>query len=244
MSITYRETRDYFCLSTDTKPTLLAEEAGRVLHELDTNKDYYWNGSAWVDKLDRRAGYVWNPDTLAFEAMVQPLIESDTLQVALAGVALAVNQTNGDQLVQVVDSTGAELDMIKQNDLFSAGIHGISIMGLDDITNPARYRQLRVNTDGEMIAHLEDTSHNIISPATEDKQDDLISAFSATYDVRIAVDSGDSNITYIGKAAKGSATASAVWQIKQIDKTTGVIITWCDDDALFNNIWDNREALF
>ena len=38
------------------------------------------------------------------------------------------------------------------------------------------------------------------------------------YDVRIAEDSGDSDITYIGKAAKGSATSSAVWQIKKIDK--------------------------
>jgi len=48
------------------------------------------------------------------------------------------------------------------------------------------------------------------------------------------------NATYIGKAAMGSLTSSAVWQIKKIDTATGVIITWADGDALFNNIWDNR----
>jgi len=52
-----------------------------------------------------------------------------------------------------------------------------------------------------------------------------------------------SNVTYVGKAATGSLTSAAVWQIRKIDVTTGMILTWADGDALFNNIWDNRATL-
>jgi hypothetical protein len=48
------------------------------------------------------------------------------------------------------------------------------------------------------------------------------------------------NVTYVGKAATGSLTSAAVWQIRKIDVTTGMSLTWADGDALFNNIWDNR----
>ena len=48
------------------------------------------------------------------------------------------------------------------------------------------------------------------------------------------------NVTYVGKAATGSLTNAAVWQIRKIDVTTGMVLTWADGDALFNNIWDNR----
>lgn len=68
---------------------------------------------------------------------------------------------------------------------------------------------------------------------------------SSTYDLRLD-DTTTTNVTYIGKAVlTGSAiaTSSAVWQIQKIDETTGMIITWADGDASFNNIWDNRASL-
>lgn len=65
---------------------------------------------------------------------------------------------------------------------------------------------------------------------------------TTNYTTRIAEDSGDSNITYIGKAAWGSATSSAVWQIQKIDETTGMVITWGGTGA-FDNIWNNRASL-
>jgi hypothetical protein len=63
-----------------------------------------------------------------------------------------------------------------------------------------------------------------------------------TYDVLIATDSTDSNITYIGKASKGSLTSSDVWQIKIIDKSSGVSITFKGDVDTFTQEWDEREA--
>jgi hypothetical protein len=51
------------------------------------------------------------------------------------------------------------------------------------------------------------------------------------------------SVTYVGKAAIGSATSSAVWQIKKIDESSGTVITWADGNSSFDNIWDNRASL-
>ncbi len=51
-------------------------------------------------------------------------------------------------------------------------------------------------------------------------------------------------VTYIGKAAPSSSTASAVWQIKKLDSNTLALDkTWADGNDLFDNVWNNREAL-
>lgn len=47
------------------------------------------------------------------------------------------------------------------------------------------------------------------------------------------------NVTYVGKAAIGSSTASAVWQIQKIDETTGMVISW-GGTGIADQIWDNR----
>lgn len=43
-------------------------------------------------------------------------------------------------------------------------------------------------------------------------------------------------VTYIGKAAAGTAQASALWQCQKIDETSGMIITWADGNVLYDNI--------
>ncbi len=49
-----------------------------------------------------------------------------------------------------------------------------------------------------------------------------------------------STITYIGEAAAGSATSAAVWRIKRMDTTTGIIILWAGGVATFTNTWTGR----
>ena len=44
------------------------------------------------------------------------------------------------------------------------------------------------------------------------------------------------SINYIGVAAPGSLQSAAVWKCKKIDETTGMVITWADGDALYNNL--------
>jgi hypothetical protein len=48
------------------------------------------------------------------------------------------------------------------------------------------------------------------------------------------------NITYVGKAAIGSDVSDEVWQIKRIDETSGLVITWADGDDMFDNTWSAR----
>lgn len=60
-----------------------------------------------------------------------------------------------------------------------------------------------------------------------------------------AEDSGDPTIIYVAAAPLGSATSAAVWQIKRFTITSplAVVKEFADGDTLFDNIYDNREAL-
>ena len=87
--------------------------------------------------------------------------------------------------------------------------------------------------------------------ATEAKQDDIVNAIDnitvpapvvTNYTTRIAEDSVDSNLTYIGNAVIGTAESAGAWQIKRLDATNGLIKLWRDGDDSFNNQWSTREA--
>lgn len=71
----------------------------------------------------------------------------------------------------------------------------------------------------------------------------VVSGSGSVYATR--TDDASSTITYVGKAAVGSLTASAVWLIFRMDTgtTNQLIITYADGDSSFDNIWDNRASL-
>lgn len=50
-------------------------------------------------------------------------------------------------------------------------------------------------------------------------------------------------VIYIGKAAIGSSSASAVWQIKKLDTNTLALDKKWADSGAFTQIWDNRTSL-
>ena len=66
-------------------------------------------------------------------------------------------------------------------------------------------------------------------------------------DYAIQLDEAANGITYVGKAVPGSATSSAVWQIKKIDESgTGgieLVILWADGNKNYDNIFDDRTTL-
>ena len=124
-----------------------------------------------------------NTDTL--EALIASTnAKLDTLNAK--NFSTAANQTNGLQKTQVVDSSGAELEMIKQNDNFNAANHGIIIYGLDGVSNPNKYRQLKCDADGMLTIHITDIAHNTINPAKEDGNlatiKDAVSPYDGTTD--------------------------------------------------------------
>lgn len=51
------------------------------------------------------------------------------------------------------------------------------------------------------------------------------------------------NYIYIGKAAIGTATSAASWQVKRLDTTTLLDITWADGNASYDNVFDNYASL-
>lgn len=51
------------------------------------------------------------------------------------------------------------------------------------------------------------------------------------------------NVTYVAKAAAGSSQASAVWQAKSIDSTSGVVVTWANGSPSFSNVATDLTAL-
>jgi hypothetical protein len=58
------------------------------------------------------------------------------------------------------------------------------------------------------------------------------------------LDEAGGGVTYVGKAAPRSLTASPVWQIRRITSTdTSVEVEFADGDDRFDNVWGNREAL-
>ncbi|MDP3758770.1 MAG: hypothetical protein Q8Q86_03550, partial [Candidatus Daviesbacteria bacterium] len=44
------------------------------------------------------------------------------------------------------------------------------------------------------------------------------------------------SIDYVGEADTGTATSSALWRAKKVDSTSGIIITWADGNANFDNV--------
>lgn len=115
----------------------------------------------------------------------------------------------------------------------SFDVNAVEVLGYDDGGNALR--RIAVDGDGKF-----EQSPGFATESTLT----LISNELKTYAIQYAVNSGDSTITYVGKAVAGSSLASAVWQIKQITDTSGDLsIQFADGDSNFNNVWNNRESL-
>jgi len=82
-----------------------------------------------------------------------------------------------------------------------------------------------------------------IPPNEMQLKGDIAENIGGNFAFRVAVDSGDALVTYLGKAAIGSATSVAAWQVRKIDENSGTVFTWADSDDLFDNVWDDRESL-
>jgi hypothetical protein len=58
------------------------------------------------------------------------------------------------------------------------------------------------------------------------------------------VDEVSGTVTYVGKAAVGSGSASAVWQISKLEQSGAVLsVTYADGNANFDNVWNDRAGL-
>ena len=75
-----------------------------------------------------------------------------------------------------------------------------------------------------------------------DRGEALVSSGSATI---TRYDAVGTTQAYVGKAAPGTATSAALWQIKRLTYTSAgdVTVEVADGDLDFDNVWDNRASL-
>lgn len=71
----------------------------------------------------------------------------------------------------------------------------------------------------------------------------IISGASGETAYALKLDESASPITYIGQAVPGTVGSAALWSIKRMDETSGLVITWASGSAAFNQVWDDRASL-
>lgn len=49
--------------------------------------------------------------------------------------------------------------------------------------------------------------------------------------------------TYVAKAKPGTDQSEAKWQVKKVDKTSGIVITWADGNPNFDNVASDLTTL-
>ncbi len=109
-------------------------------------------------------------------------------QVDLARVLGAVLSAANPVIAGIYNASGNRLDLVKEQDLYNASHYGIILFGKDEGA-PVRYRQLRIDNDGHISAHLRDITNTEINPATEDTlaaiEALLNVAFAGTFTVNV-----------------------------------------------------------
>lgn len=129
-----------------------------------------------------------------------------------------------------------------------ANLNDLEIQYVTDIDN--NYVVMTSNGSFSIVCYIP-----ISSPANAD-QTDFETNYQPTANKKLSLtdggsstnikllDEASSTITYVGEAAPGSSTASAVWKIKRLQTVATVTtIAWADGNENFDNIWNNRAIL-
>lgn len=74
-----------------------------------------------------------------------------------------------------------------------------------------------------------------------------MSKFSRTLglDLALRLEVASSTVTYLGEANEGTATSSALWQIKRLTSTSAgnLTIEYANGSTSYVHVWDNRASL-
>lgn len=97
--------------------------------------------------------------------------------------------------------------------------------------------------------HIDNLEHHSglrakkVIPFVDDGSGNAVMQVTGDLAIRYVVDSVTATTFYLGKAAAGTATSAAAWQIMKVDESVGTVTTWANGTTDFSNIWDNRQAL-
>jgi hypothetical protein len=110
---------------------------------------------------------------------------------------------------------------------------------IDIDVHDARYLQLEIDTaeGGAGVALIV-----AYGDGYDAYQSEAVATVSGAQAIRI--DEYSATVTYVGKAATGSAEGSAVWQIQRLTESSGdLTVEWADGNDSFDNVWTNRASL-
>ncbi len=84
--------------STDVKPTTDIE-GGSVYHEHDTGETYYFSNGQWTRRTGANKIYLWNPETLCWEASTKgsgagQAVSVENFPAVISGASVPVNDAN------------------------------------------------------------------------------------------------------------------------------------------------------
>ena len=95
--------------------------------------------------------------------------------------------------------------------------------------------------DRAAIIKVSNVLGQTINPATQEGLDSILAALGGgTTGNDTRLDEASSTITYVGTAVAGTATSSALWSIKRLNSSSGLVVTWANSDPTANNVWDSR----
>jgi len=96
--------------------------------------------------------------------------------------------------------------------------------------------------NGERLATVVSTSYGLTKDEYKAATKELAVTAETTQDLATKVTVVGS-VSYVGVALPGSSQASPVWKCKKIDETTGLVMTWADGNANFDNIATDLTSL-
>ena len=173
--------------------------------------------------------------TFLFPKKASALVLGGTPTSSVVGVKNVANTRINPATEETLD------EVLKTTDLtFDAGSLQVKVTSLpptsfSDAGNVAKSGLV----DGDRHVQVDVLSSSLpVSASTETTLQTI--AFGGTkYALRFTT---VGSVDYMGEAAIGSITSSAVWRVKKIDSTTGISITWAGTGT-FNQVWDNYASL-
>ena len=99
--------------------------------------------------------------------------------------------------------------------------------------------------DANRHVQVDVLSSELPTAASTETTLETISFGGVQFALRLATDTGDSNIDYVGEAAVGTLNTEGGWRIKRINSTSGIVIEWANGKEGFDvsHIWNNGESL-
>ena len=167
--------------------------------------------------------------------------------------ALILGSSPTTGVVGVKDSADAKINPATEETVSSLATEATvstlateaTVAPLADLTFDTGSLQVKVTSLPTDPLQVDVVSSELPTAASTETTLETVSFGGVQFALRLATDTGDSNIDYVGEAAVGTLNSEGGWRIKRINSTSGIVIEWANGTEGFDvsHIWNNRESL-